>query len=321
MPSPTSFSTLLPLVAPPSWLAALQQLPPQRYAVLVSVVDSAGSVPRGNGARMLVTQRHQYDTIGGGHLEWQAVQKARAWLDEALPEGMPTSAQPRHERITLGANLGQCCGGVLELRYDRLDAYSNLEYAAFLRELQQQQPALPRLYLFGAGHVARALVQVLEQTPCDIIWIDEREDLFPSNLPAHITIEATDTPEALIAAAPAGSHFLVMTHHHGLDLRLTEQILKRHDLKPNDSGWFGLIGSRTKRASFSHRLIEKGIAPSRLQSMVCPIGLPEIQGKEPGVIAVAVAAQLWQVWSQQRQAGAADKPSDVSHNEHRLMTT
>jgi xanthine dehydrogenase accessory factor len=265
---------------------------------------------------MLVTQRHQYDTIGGGHLEWQAAQKARAWLDEALPEGMPTSAQARYERIALGASLGQCCGGVVELRYDRLDAYSNLDYAAFLRELQQQQPTLPRLYLFGAGHVARALVQVLEQTPCDIIWIDEREDLFPTGLPAHITIEATDTPEALIAAAPAGSHFLVMTHHHGLDLRLTEQILRR-----SDSGWFGLIGSRTKRASFSHRLIEKGITSSRLQSMVCPIGLPEIQGKEPGVIAVAVAAQLWQVWSQQRQAGATEKLSDVSHSKHSLMTT
>lgn len=287
----------MPLVAPPSWLVALQQLPPQRHAVLVSVLDSVGSVPRQRGARLLVTARHQYDTIGGGHLEWQAVQKARAWLAETLDSmsagDAPLSRQVRFERITLGASLGQCCGGVVELRYDRLDAYSNLDYAALLREWQQQQPDLPRLYLFGAGHVARALVQVLEQTPCQIIWVDEREALFPADLPAHITIEATDTPEAVIAAAPAGSHFLVMTHHHGLDLRLTEQVFKRRD-----DGWFGLIGSRTKRASFTHRLIEKGVAPERLQRMVCPIGLPEIKGKEPGVIALAVAAQLWQFWSQ-----------------------
>jgi xanthine dehydrogenase accessory factor len=312
--------SLSPLFAPPGWVAALQQLPPQRYAVLVSVIQGAGSVPRSNGARMLVTQRHQYDTIGGGHLEWQAAQKARAWLDEPLLKtvDLPIAAQPRFERMVLGASLGQCCGGVVELRYDRLDAYSNLDYAAFLRELQQQQPALPQLYLFGAGHVARALVQVLEQTPCQITWVDEREDLFPAGLPAHITIEATDTPEAVIAAAPAGSHFLVMTHHHGLDLRLTEQILKRHDLKPNDNGWFGLIGSRTKRASFSHRLLEKGITPTRLQTMVCPIGLPAIQGKEPGVIALAVAAQLWQVWSQQRHNAEPEKVSDVASH---LMTT
>lgn len=304
----------MPFVAPLGWLAALQQLAPQRHAVLISVLHSAGSVPRENGARMLVTERHQYDTIGGGHLEWQALQTARSWLAEPLREqtGEDSNAidnqRTRTQHLTLGASLGQCCGGVLTLRYDRLDAYSNVDYALFERSLMQHQTPQPRLYLFGAGHVARALVQVLEQTPCDIVWVDEREDLFPAHLPAHITIEVTDTPEAVIAQAPAGSHFLVMTHHHGLDLRLAEQVLRRPS---GDNSWFGMIGSRTKRASFTHRLREKNIPAERIQHMVCPIGIPEISGKQPGMIAIAVAAQLWQAWQAWTSSAASAASPDA----------
>ncbi|WP_334190349.1 xanthine dehydrogenase accessory protein XdhC [Noviherbaspirillum sp.] len=159
----------------------------------------------------------------------------------------------------------------------------------------------PHLYLFGAGHVGAAIVRVLEGVPCRITWVDEREELFPHALPPQVAMEVTDTPEALIDTAPPGTSFLVMTHSHGLDQRLAESILRRADIG-NGTGWFGLIGSRTKRIQFERRLRNIGIAPEVLARMICPIGMPGIEGKTPAVIAVAVAAQLLQVWEQQMAA-------------------
>ncbi|MDO9191702.1 MAG: xanthine dehydrogenase accessory protein XdhC [Undibacterium sp.] len=154
----------------------------------------------------------------------------------------------------------------------------------------------PHLMLFGAGHVGTAIVRAMGELPCQITWIDEREDMFPSVLPSHVRTEATDTPEALIASAPPGVTFLVLTHSHALDQTLAEHILRRDDFT-----WFGLIGSQTKRMQFEHRLIERGINAQTLTRMVCPIGIPGIRGKEPAVIAASVAAQLLQVWEAARQ--------------------
>jgi len=151
------------------------------------------------------------------------------------------------------------------------------------------------LMLFGAGHVGAAIVRALAELPCRVTWVDERDDMFPSEVPANVTVEATDTPEALVARAAPGTTFLVMTHSHALDLRLSIAILSRvRTLEHTD--WFGLIGSDTKRRQFEHRLRERGIANARIDAMVCPIGLPGIAGKAPAVIAVAVAAQLLSVW-------------------------
>jgi xanthine dehydrogenase accessory factor len=148
----------------------------------------------------------------------------------------------------------------------------------------------PHLVLFGAGHVGAAIVRALADLPCHVTWVDEREDMFPADLPANVKIEATDIPEAIVEEAPAGSCFLVMTHSHALDQRLCEHILRR------DFQWFGLIGSKTKRMQFEHRLCERGIAAERLAGMTCPIGLPGITGKAPAVIAASVTAQLLQIW-------------------------
>jgi xanthine dehydrogenase accessory factor len=126
-----------------------------------------------------------------------------------------------------------------------------------------------------------------------VTWVDERDDLFPAQLPANVVVEATDIPEALAEQAPPGTSFLVMTHSHALDQRLAEAILRRPDFHDD---WFGLIGSNTKRKQFEHRLQERGIDRARLDAMVCPIGVPGIEGKAPAVIAVAVAAQLLMVW-------------------------
>jgi xanthine dehydrogenase accessory factor len=156
--------------------------------------------------------------------------------------------------------------------------------------------AAPRaqLVLFGAGHVGAAIVRALAELPCRVTWVDEREDQFPSGVPPNVTIEATDIPESVVANAPDGACYLVMTHSHALDQRLSEAILSRPGVL-----WFGLIGSHTKRKQFEHRLRARGIDPARIAAMECPIGLPGITGKQPAVIAASVAAQLLGVWDAQ----------------------
>ncbi|KQV39402.1 xanthine dehydrogenase accessory protein XdhC [Massilia sp. Root335] len=161
------------------------------------------------------------------------------------------------------------------------------------RWLVDHVPA-PRAHvmLFGAGHVGAAIVRLLADLPCRVTWVDEREDMFPPVAPPNVVVEATDMPEVLARQAAPGTCFLVMTHNHALDQRLTEAILRR----PANRDWFGLIGSDTKRKQFEHRLRDRGIARARLDDMVCPIGVPGIKGKEPAVIAVSVVAQLLMVW-------------------------
>jgi xanthine dehydrogenase accessory factor len=153
--------------------------------------------------------------------------------------------------------------------------------------------------LYGAGHVGRAIVHLLAGIPCRVQWIDEREDAFPGGpLPAHIETLCVEPVQAEVTQAAPGSFYLVLTHSHDLDLAITEAILRRGDF-----GFAGLIGSRTKRARFVHRLRARGLSESVLQRLCCPIGQPGISGKEPEVIAVAVVAQLLQLSepSQRRQ--------------------
>ena len=148
--------------------------------------------------------------------------------------------------------------------------------------------------VFGAGHVGHALVKVLGTLPCVVQWVDARDELFPDEVPANVQIEATDTPDAIVDAAPAGAFFLVMTHNHALDFALTERIMRRRDF-----AYFGMIGSKTKRVKFERRLLDRGVDPQRLFEMTCPIGVPGIVDKAPASIAVAVCAELLQVRSQQ----------------------
>ncbi|NML62621.1 xanthine dehydrogenase accessory protein XdhC [Massilia sp. RP-1-19] len=304
--------------------------------VLVTVAIAEGSVPRDPGTRMLVDADTVTGTIGGGHLELRAIEIARTML---------AGERARHfERFALGPGLGQCCGGVVHLLFERTDT----ELAALLRERAREDswrmvaidgapdaalfdatgariagspaPAFVRgrgshvmrdetgrrwladavfaprshLVLFGAGHVGAAIVRALADLPCTVSWVDERDDMFPRDVPANVTVEATDMPEALVAAAPEGASYLVMTHSHALDQRLTEAIMARKGV-----GWFGLIGSHTKRKQFEHRLRDKGVDPARIEAMVCPIGLPGITNKAPAVIAASVCAQLLGVWEAQ----------------------
>lgn len=148
--------------------------------------------------------------------------------------------------------------------------------------------------LFGAGHVGHALVSLLGRLPCVVQWVDERDELFPDEVPANVQVEATDTPDAIVDEAPPGTYFLVMTHNHALDFALAERIMRRRDFT-----YFGMIGSKTKRVKFERRLIDRGVDPQRLFEMTCPIGVPGIVDKAPPSIAVAVCAELLQVRSQQ----------------------
>jgi xanthine dehydrogenase accessory factor len=256
-------------------------------AWIVKVIDTQGSVPRHTGTRMLVGGEDAAPpgaprvastiagTIGGGHLEWKAIDHAQRLL---RGEPLPTSL-----RLPLGPALGQCCGGVVTLGFEPLTPLA-------LERWQTPAP-LFSAQLYGAGHVGRAIARALEPLDVQVQWIDERESEFPAeSSPAHIRRVAVDAVEGEVATAPPGAFYLVLTHSHDLDLRITEAILRRGDF-----GFLGLIGSLTKRARFLHRFEERGLAPEVLARLTCPIGLPGISGKEPAVIAASVAAQLLQV--------------------------
>ncbi len=251
-----------------------------RAAVVVVVSGARGSVPRGNGTRMLVALDEVLGTIGGGHLELQAIQQARHMLVSADSNPSAGTATRVVKHMALGPSLGQCCGGVLDLQFVELSQST----------LDDWPPSQAKfhLQLYGAGHVGRAVVQLLLGINCQVQWIDERESEFPNiELPTHIQRLCVEPVQAEVDAAPSGAFYLVMTHSHDLDLAISQAIFKRGDF-----GYFGLIGSATKRARFEHRLTQRGVGADLLSRMVCPIGLPGISGKEPEVIAVAVVAQL-----------------------------
>jgi xanthine dehydrogenase accessory factor len=290
-------------------------------AVLVTVHRARGSVPRGAGASMVVRPGGAFHgSIGGGQLEWLALADARQALEEAtLHPGAPARFVDR----ALGPDLGQCCGGRVTLlveifgeaelpaieRLAAQEAAGPFEVACRLVDGRVERgPAPPPadrheaggwretygdnmtpLLLFGAGHVGRALVMALAPLPFTVRWIDSRDSAFPPHIPASATPVLAPDPTAELEAAPDRAFVLVMTHAHPLDLDITAAALRR------PFPYVGLIGSQTKRARFERHFRQWGIPEPRIRGLVCPIGLPEIAGKEPAVIAASTAAQLLQV--------------------------
>jgi xanthine dehydrogenase accessory factor len=314
-------------------------------AMLVTVAVVEGSGPREPGARMLVAGEQLAGTIGGGHLELRAIETGRAMLADgrtrhferfALGPSLgqccggvvhlafelvePQQAALLEQRRTedswrlvaldgaadcaLFDGAGKLLAGVDTPLFARTRGTHVMQEQDGRRWLVAQVAA-PRAHvmLFGAGHVGAALVRALAHLPCSVTWIDEREDMFPADVPANVRIEASDAPEDLVASAPQATCYLVMTHSHALDQRLAEAILAR-----NGVGWFGLIGSKTKRKQFEHRLRARGFDPARIEAMACPIGLPGITGKEPAVIAASVSAQLLILWEAAAHAAAGAPP-------------
>jgi xanthine dehydrogenase accessory factor len=254
----------------------MSAVPP--VAVRVEVAQARGSTPREAGAAMLVDAETVQGSIGGGRLEFAAVIRARGLL--AGWRAAPETAAAEEAEFALGPALGQCCGGAVRLRY--LPAAS---------ALATPPPPLLSLQLHGAGHVGRALIAVLRTLPVAVHWLDARPEQFPPPASAApgfgLRCDHRTRPAAAVAEAPPGSAFLVMTHSHALDWEIMGAVLRR-----GDAGFAGLIGSASKRARFLHRWRAAGIGEAALARLTCPIGLPGIAGKQPEVIALAVAAQL-----------------------------
>jgi xanthine dehydrogenase accessory factor len=262
-----------------NWIEqALKRLNTEQ-AVLVTVNATQGSVPRGPGTHMIVFVNGELGTIGGGHLEFQALAHARRLLVGELVS--------THLRQVLGPSLGQCCGGVVELVLAPMCA----DDVARLRTLLM--PPRTPLALFGGGHVGRAIVNTLAPLPFAVRWIDSRDEIFPADVPLDVECEHSNPVQAAVSDLAAGSRVLIMSFSHAEDLDIVVACLKRQRER-GDLPFVGLIGSQTKWATFRHRLEDRGFTAEEIARITCPIGVPGITGKEPEVIAVAVAAQLLQ---------------------------
>jgi len=262
---------------------------------LVQVHSVQGSSPREVGAWMAVppglapgSLQGLVGSIGGGHLEFQAMAHAQQVLQG--------QAAPGVERYALGPRLGQCCGGVVLLHY-RLVGAQDLPA---LRPLQS--PCMP-VAVFGAGHVGRALVAALQPLPCHTTWVDSRADIWPVPGPAggmdaplqgaRTTWVQADPVQDAVADLPAGTRVVIMTHSHREDWDILAACLERQRAA-QDLPFIGLIGSASKWASFRRRLLQRGLDAQAVDSVHCPVGISGVGGKEPEVIALAVAAQLMQ---------------------------
>ena len=321
------------------WLRTLHDELHARGDPVVRIVVAAvrGSAPREAGACMLVSSRGELGTIGGGHLEFVATRVARDLLEGP-------AAPARLDRFSLGASLGQCCGGIVELWFQRYDASDLpflaqalnarqssgasvmastalagsgagprlLDHDAAVREgagaLDGEQDAvllhpaagpmlyeriLPRdtrLWLFGAGHVASALVHVLSPLPFAITWIDSREGMLSGDLPLNVRTVHSPHPADELRDMDAGAWALVMTHSHDEDFSLCEALLRHGRF-----GWAGVIGSLPKATRFRQRLLQRGFSAQEIARLTMPIGIGGIRSKEAAAIAVAVAAQLLQL--------------------------
>ena len=252
----------------------------QEDAVLVTVDATSGSAPREVGAWMLVFTRDFAGTIGGGNLEFQAIDEARRRLVGAGADPVMPYA--------LGPSLGQCCGGLVHLRFERVCAG---DMATLEKRLQ---PALAPLALFGGGHVGKALVNALAPLPFALTWIDSRDEIFPDHVAANVSCEHSEPVHAAVPQLAPGSRVLIMSFSHAEDLDVVAACLRRVRER-DDLPYIGLIGSKTKWATFRHRLEARGFTTAELERVTCPIGLPGITGKEPEVIAASVAAQILQV--------------------------
>ncbi|UXH77278.1 xanthine dehydrogenase accessory protein XdhC [Roseateles amylovorans] len=252
----------------------------QAPAVLVRVDEVQGSAPREVGAWMAVTATELIGTIGGGQLEFEAQAKARA----ALAAGGGVDVR---QRVALGPSLGQCCGGVVWLCFEWLDASAIDTLAERLGAQSNWRP----IALFGGGHVGRAMVELLGRLPVQVHWIDSRDGVFPAPMPDNVRSEHSEPVQGAVSSLAAGARVLIMSFSHAEDLDILAACLKRQR-EHGDLPFIGLIGSKSKWATFQHRLEARGFSAQELAQVTCPIGIPGISGKQPEVVALAAVAQL-----------------------------
>lgn len=248
---------------------------PQAVAVTISAVK--GSAPRERDAVMLVGRDGIAGTIGGGQLEFMAIAQARAMLggDEAC----------QTLDVPLGPEIGQCCGGRVEAVLRRIDdalAEDILDAARRIDALR------PQVFVFGAGHVGKALYAQLSLLPVEAILADTRAEAV-APFAGDDNVRHVAVPEMLVEQARPGSAFVVMTHDHGLDFLVMSAALRR-----GEAAYAGMIGSKTKRATFARRFLEEGGTQAELDRLVCPIGASSVDDKRPAVIAAMTAAEILQ---------------------------
>jgi len=263
-----------------SWSEAVSLLTGKGEAfVLLTIIGVHGSSPRDSGTKMVVSATTTYDTIGGGHLEFKSIAIAQQLL-------VDENKNQHIEHFSLGATLGQCCGGDCTVLFESFSACKT------------------QIMLFGAGHVGKALTTILADLPCQLKWVDNREEQFPAqmldNSPDNVECIVSENPVDEIATMPAGSFFIIMTHNHQIDFELCQALLKRGDF-----AYAGLIGSDTKWKRFQHRLKHREFSQEAIKQLNCPIGLSEVPGKRPMEVAVSIAAEV---------IGLYQKDDNASHH-------
>lgn len=305
------------------WPAELaRELREGRPCMLVTVAAVEGSAPREPGARVIVTEDRIAGTIGGGQLEFEAVAHARGALSDGAgfdvrryPLGpelgqccggvvhlvfepfspadaawVEQLAQPGRRLRVLewadGAYTRRSVSGEEEAQYAGIRFKVDLQGGKG-RLVERMEDTRQPVWVFGAGHVGRALVTALAPLDFRIAWIDSRRDEFPDTATACASVLSPSMPALMVDEAPPRTAFLVMTHSHALDQDICEAVLRR-----GDAAYLGLIGSDTKAARFKSRIRARGMPEDALAQLHCPIGLPGIAGKEPEVIAASVAADL-----------------------------
>ena len=286
--------------------------------VRASLVSVKGSAPREAGASMLITSDEIWQTIGGGSLEFEVMRRAREMLAE------PGGSWPRQViHAALGPDMGQCCGGQVKVLLERFGPDQDQTLAALadcravMHPLDGDQtlsdagdasiglaragkafvapvavPARP-VFLYGAGHVGRALAPHLVALGLDLHWVDVTADRFPMVIPPGARRVVAADPALIAAHAPAESLHLVITHNHDLDEAICHRILS-----DGEFARLGLIGSATKSARFRSRLGKAGIDADALDRLVCPVGLSAITGKHPARVALSIAAGV-AIWQQE----------------------
>lgn len=258
-------------MTPAAFLAATLQ----DGAVVVRIAEAQGSTPREAGATMIVGAHGSAGTIGGGQLEFHCI-------DLAL-EMLASGGSAKSVDIPLGPQMGQCCGGRVRVMLEK----ATTAHLEALRESEAKAAAArPQVLIFGAGHTGKALARSLALLPLAVTLIDDREGVF-EGIPDSVACLRLDDPEAALAAAPPRSAFVVLSHSHALDYRLTEAALLR-----GDAAYVGMIGSATKRARFAASFRRRHPGSEALAGLTCPIGGSDVHDKRPEVIAALTSAEL-----------------------------
>lgn len=269
-----------------------------RHAILVEITSALGSTPRGCDALMLVTADAMAGTIGGGHLEFHAIDMARSMLAEGK-DMKSLSAQSMD--LPLGPMMGQCCGGHVTLRFEpvttKVAAWLGDHEAALLE-------ARPPILVFGLGHTGRALATMLSLLPFAVTLVDDRPEVL-TGLPENCRVRHLEDPAEAIADAPPRAAYVILTHSHALDYRLTEAALERRD-----AAYVGMIGSKTKRRRFESQFLRAGGTNAILGELTCPIGGADVEDKRPEIIASLTAAELVRCFA--KRAAKVRKPDWAS---------